>query len=433
MSETANAKLHIDSYLWPVLIAILLILQVLFPYRGWLILLLAFGGAWVVSYLFARSLLREVSIIRETRFGWAKVGDTLEERFKLVNTGWAPANWVEVIDHSNIPGSQANIVTGIDSHNSTSWVYQLLCTKRGLYTIGPTSLMTGDLFGIYRVTIQNKASTVLMVTPPVLPLPAIQVAGGGRAGEGRTAKKALEQSISVNGVRDYISGENLHRIHWPTSARRDHLFIKTFDHTPISDWWIVLDLDKNVQCGEGQNSTEETGVTLAASLADRGLKAGIAVGLIVSSQEAAWHTPETGAAQNIKLMQSLALVTPGSQPIREVMKYAASSLHHQSSLILITSDITASWLEVVLLLMTREIIPTILLLNPESFGGKGSANPLSTELTNLGINCIVITPDIVNLSALGQKQPNIWQWRTLGTGRVIPLHQPGDTKWKVLS
>jgi hypothetical protein len=155
--------------------------------------------------------------------------------------------------------------------------------------------------------------------------------------------------------------------------------------------------------------------------------------MIVSSQEPAWHTSETGAAQNIKLMQSLAQVTPGSQPIREVMKYASSSLHHQSSLILITSDITASWLEVVLLLMTREIIPTILLLDPESFGGKGSANPLSNELTNLGINCVVITPDIVNLSALGQKQPNTWQWRTLGTGRVIPLHRPGDTTWKALS
>jgi uncharacterized protein (DUF58 family) len=433
VSETAQAKIHLNSYILPVLIVFLLVLQVLFPYRGWLILLLGFGGAWLFSYLFARSLVKNVRIIREMRFGWAKVGDTLEERFVLVNNGWASATWVEVVDHSNIPGLKANIVTGIESHHSTSWDFPILCTRRGLYTIGPTSLTTGDIFGIFTVHIQNKASTVLLVTPPIFPLPAIQVAGGGRAGEGRPAKRALEQSINVSGVRSYLPGESLHRVHWPTTARRGQMYTKTFDHTPVSDWWIILDLDRKTLYGEGLDSTEETGVTLAASLVDRGLKSGTAVGLVISGAEPAWHIPATGAAQNIKLMQSLSQAAPGSQPIRDILQNASHSLHHQSSLVLITADISASWLEVILLLAQRDIVSTILLLDPESFGGEGSAQPVSNELANLGITCFVITPDLLKLSTLLQEHPNIWQWRTLGTGRVIPLNRTGDTQWKVLS
>ena len=322
------------------------------------------------------------------RFGWAKVGDILEERFQLCNNGWFPALWVELTDHSTIPGHQANIVTGISSRSVTSWIYRLSCSRRGLFTIGPTSILTSDLFSMYHITIRNPATVSLLVTPPILPLPAIQIAGGGRIGEGRPAREALEQSISVNGVRDYHIGESLRWIHWPTSARRDQLFIKTFDHTPISNWWIVLDLEKRLQVGADQQSTEETCVTLAASLADRGINSGLAVGLISNSQEPTWIPPQAGDLQNLKLLKTLALVSPGSQSINEILQNAIPSLHNQSSLVLITVAISGEWLQAILLLMQRGVIPTVLLLDPQSFGGEGSANNFSSLIDQSGYSLL---------------------------------------------
>jgi hypothetical protein len=90
------------------LVGLLLLLQLLTPYRGWMILLVGLGGAWLVSYLWARSLERGLELTREMRFGWRQVGDHLQERFTLVNRGWAPALWVTVSDHSNLPGYEVS-------------------------------------------------------------------------------------------------------------------------------------------------------------------------------------------------------------------------------------------------------------------------------------------------------------------------------------
>ena len=126
-----------------------------------------------------------------------------------------------------------------------------VCSHRGLFTIGPTSLTTGDPFGIFTLQIQDPASRLVMVVPPIVPLPAIEVAPGGRSGSGRPRQNAPERTVSASTVRQYVPGDNLHSIHWKTTARRDSLFVRIFDGTPTSDWRIILDLDQAVQAGAG--------------------------------------------------------------------------------------------------------------------------------------------------------------------------------------
>jgi len=84
-------RLRLKARLMPGLVGLLLVLHLAVPYRGWLILLVGLGGAWLASYLWARSLADGLQLVREMRFGWAQVGDQLQERFTLFNPGWAPA------------------------------------------------------------------------------------------------------------------------------------------------------------------------------------------------------------------------------------------------------------------------------------------------------------------------------------------------------
>ena len=94
--------------LLPILIGVLLLLQLTFPYRGWTILLIGLGGLWLASFLWAHKLAGNLQLSREMRFGWAHVGDRLEERFTLTNTGFFPALWAEIVDHSTLPGYSAS-------------------------------------------------------------------------------------------------------------------------------------------------------------------------------------------------------------------------------------------------------------------------------------------------------------------------------------
>ena len=309
-----HSRVTSRTRLAPALLAILAILTILDDYQGWRFLLLGLGGAWLLSRWWAHSLADQLSLKREMRFGWAQVGDRLEQRFTLVNQARVPAPWVELEDHSDLPGARENLVTGVESHSSNSWQKTYLCQQRGLFSLGPTSLHTSDPLGLFEVEVDDPSRVSLLVTPPIVPLPRIEVAPGGRAGEGKPRPHSLEQTISASGARPYQQGDGLRWVHWPTTARRDELYVRTFESRPSGDWWILLDCDQSVQVGEGEQSTLEHGVILAASLADRGLRQGQAVGLAAHGRELVWHPPRQGDGQRLEILQSLARLQPAATP-----------------------------------------------------------------------------------------------------------------------
>src|SRR5690349_22445101 len=172
------ARMKLDSYLFPLLTFAALILQVLDPSTIWKALLAGFGGAWLTAYIWARQLKNNLSLVREVRYDWAQVGDTLEEQFTLLNDGLFPAAWVEVQDHSTLPNYSASRVTGAGSYETNTWHTSGVCTRRGMYVLGGTTIKSGDPFGIYTIEIHNPQRSTLVVMPPVIPLPAIEVTPG---------------------------------------------------------------------------------------------------------------------------------------------------------------------------------------------------------------------------------------------------------------
>jgi uncharacterized protein (DUF58 family) len=427
------ATIRPHSRLWPVAAVFLLFLQLVWPSRTWMILLIIFGGSWSFSYWWARSLAHGLHLEREMRYGWAQVGDRLEQRFSLTNKNWAPALWLEVDDHSDLPEVLSSRVTAIGGNDSSQWKIAGTCNRRGLYTIGPTNLRSGDPLGFFSVETHISDSTVLLVLPPVLPLPAIEVAAGGRAGESRRARRsALETTVSVDTVREYIPGDALRSIHWPTSARRDSLYVRQFEHTPSSDWWIFLDMDKRVQTGEGSDSTVEHGVILAASLADKGLRQGHAVGLVTCGKELAWITPQHQSGQLMDILRTLAVVTSGETCLADLLSRANQSLRHGASLILITPDVTGEWLAPLLRSASNQIASTVFLFDPVSFGGSGNPNQADALLNQYSIAHTIVRRELLNRPEARPGMQGQWEWRTVGPGRAVPVRQPKDSNWRQL-
>ncbi len=424
----------------PFLVGLLLVLQIVTPYRGWVILLVGLGGAWAISALWLRYLAQNLELLREMRFGWAQVGDRLVERFTLTNHSRLPALWVEIEDHSTLPDYAASRGTGVGGDSFIRWHRESYCRRRGLFYLGPTALTTGDPFGIYSVTVEYPQSMPLLVLPPILPLPQIQVAPGGRAGEGRPRAHVLDRTVSAASVREYVPGDSQRWIHWKTSARRDGLFVRSFDGTPAGDWWILLDMNREVQVGEGEDSTEELGVILAASLADRGIRARRAVGLMAHGDELVWLPPQEGEGQRWEILRALALARPGDRPLGALLDRVRPVLSARSSVIIITPSVSSRWVEDLLPLMRRGVIPTVLLLDPYSFGvpepgviaDENRARSLETLLAQAGITCYTISRDLLDHPELQQGEAGHWEWRVLGTGKAVPVRKPADTAWEEL-
>lgn len=432
MSKQLNKEITLNSRWLPALAIIVFVMQLINSSRVWMALFVCLAGLWLVSYGWALTLSRSLALTREIRYGWAQVGDSLEERFEIQNMSTLPAVWLEVIDHSTLPNYRINRATGIGGSTTNDWRTRGLCDQRGIFNLGPTSLITGDPFGIYTVRLAYPAQRTLIVMPPVLPLPSIEIAAGGRSGEGRPVPEAPERTVSAGSVREYSPGDSLRYIHWRTTARRDKPFVRIFDGTPAGDWYIILDMNQAVQAGEGWNSTVEHSIILAASLADRGLRMKRAVGLISGGDPPLWISPQEGEGQRWEILKALALVERGVTSLDELLKRIKSDLNPQLSIVLITPDCNGKWLESLFPLIWKGITPTVILLDQKTFGGQTTTVELTRSLMSTGISHYVISRELLDRPEARPGQSGKWEWRISPLGKAIPVRKPQDLTWKSL-
>ncbi|GAB4579513.1 MAG: DUF58 domain-containing protein [Anaerolineales bacterium] len=434
------ARISLKTRLIPALIFLVLILYIIESYRGWFVLFLALGGALGVSYLWVRSLAKGLKFTRRMRFGWAQVGDRMEEQFELSNDGWAPALWLEVDYYSTMPDYQPKRVSAVGNRGASSqWQIGGVCTRRGVFTLGPVTLRTRDPFGFFELLLKHGATKTVMVTPPIIPLPFIEVAPGGRAGDARPRRFAAEETVSVASVREYHPGDSLRLIHWPTTARRGSYFVRKLDNSPASDWWIFLDMDECTQAGAGANATEEHAVILAASLADRGLRAGHPVGLITHGADLTWLPPRHGEEHHHAVLRALAEVRPGPCSLPRLLELARPAFRQTPSLIVITSNTDPVWVDTLLPLLQRGAVPTVLFLDPESYppaNGSGTTpvRPPTTVvmhlLAELGISRHWLSSSFFDRPEMRPGHQGQWEWRKTASNRAFLVDAPGELAWR---
>ena len=367
------------------------------------------------------------------RYGWVQVGDRLEEHFTVENESKFPATWIEIEDHSTLPGYNTSLATGVDGLSANQWNQSGTCKRRGIYQLGDTSVRTGDPFGIYTVNIIDTARTFLTVLPPVVPLPALDIASGGLSGEGHPIPNAPEHTVDASSVREYIPGDSFRLIHWKSTARFTKPFVRLFDGSPATDWLILLDLQDEIQIGISEDFTEEHSIILAASLTDRGLGAHHGVGLIINGKRFDYLPPRTGANQRWDILRMLALASRGETSLGKILERVGPSLARNASLMIITPTAKTDWLRSLVHLRWRGIIPTVLLLDRRSFGAEFDNNSIITTLQKMGIVHHHISRELLNRPEAHPGSRGQWEWRMTPTGKSIPIRAPDDVRWRKLT
>lgn len=428
-----TVRLRFNSALLPLLTSVTLVMQLFDPSKVWQAMLAAFGGALLISWLWARSLRDHLRLMREVRFTWAQVGDKLEEQFTLTNKGFFPATWVEVVDHSTLPEYSAARAISVDNQGIVNWHTRGLCSQRGVFILGGTTLRSGDPLGIFSVEVYHPESVSMMVTPPVIPLPQVEITPAGWLGDGRPRPNSPEQTVSALTVHEYQQGEPLRQIHWPTTARRNSLYTRVMESAPANDWWIVLDADADVQAGQGWESTLELGIILAMSLADRGFHARHSVGMLASGDQTIWLKPkQDDESQRLQLTRALATLKPGHLSLADLLARAAPTLGHRTSIIIITPSVNSEWLTPLTSLLWRGITPTVLMMDPSSFGSTIHADAFAEILAQMGISRFIFNRSLLLQPEARPGWHGQWDWRIMPTGKAIARRPPVDMTWRKL-
>ncbi|HNH05841.1 MAG TPA: DUF58 domain-containing protein [Anaerolineales bacterium] len=403
------------------LITVFLIAQLVQPSQTWMFLLTVFSGIFISAYLWTRSLGMSLQLRRETRLGWIQVGGQIEERITLSNTSVLPAAWIQFKDHSTLPEFHASRSTSISAGFFDQWIVTADSNQRGLFYLGDADIVTGDPFGIFEATIHASERTSILVLPQVLTLPEFLILPSGSFGDGQPRRNAPEQTIHASTVREYVHGDSVRMIHWPTTARTNKMFVRLMESAPAGDWWILLDLDKKNLFGTSWDSIEEQSVMLAASLASRGLRDRKAVGLVTNSKDPAWIHPQKGEGQRWEILQSLALAQPAELTLTQTLERIQPLLGRRHSLIIVTASPKPDWLKSLPPLIKSGIVPTVFLFDAATFGGNESPASVAANLDGLGIKYHLISHGLLEPPKVLPRQQGGWKWRSTPTGEIVPI------------
>jgi uncharacterized protein (DUF58 family) len=259
-------------------------------------------------------------------------------------------------------------------------------------------------------------------------LPPIQLPEGTTIGSVRSHVRSLQVTTNASGVREYAPGDGLRRIHWPSSARQQKMMSKQFDQEPSGDLWIILDLDDSVQAGEGEESTEEYGVILAASLADRVLRENRAVGMVSHGTERIFVPLGKGRVHLWRILRALAHAdTTNNGSLADLLEEEKQNLRRGTTALVVTPSTSPEWAGQLLTLSQRGIATTAILLDADSFNGghqeQGRTLAMRSLLADQGVPTHIVArgyPFQIRL----QQPAGRWEFKVLGTGRAIAVRQP---------
>lgn len=353
---------------------------------------------------------------RSSRTSRKQVGEIFIEYFEVVNRSIIPKVWVKVSDQAKLPGiSGSRVLTFIGSRLSRNYVAYSFLEKRGLFNLGPTEIETGDIFGLFLVRKRFESRGRLLVIPytvDIYDFPApFGVLPGGRA----LRQKTLEVTPYAAGVREFVPGDPLKRIHWPTSARKQKLIVKEFEKDPLAEVWIFIDARKSIHVSrEGGDhldtselwwvrqkqvfqlppDTEEYAISIAASIAKYYIRQKREVGLVSAGQSYSVIPAERGERQLGKILETLAVLrAEGDMPIWGLISSQWGHLVRGSTVILITPSTDEKILTAVMELIQRGLMPVVVLIDPSSFGSLESTHEIEAQLVNRGILTFVIHHD----------------------------------------
>ena len=145
--------------------------------------------------------------------------------------------------------------------------YPLLGRVRGRFSTGPLTVRTADPFGLVQLDRQFVATSEVMVTPRVVPLPTIRATGGaGSTGEARPHRIGVVGQDDIL-VREYRHGDDVRRIHWRSTARWGDLMVRREEQAWDPSASVLLDSRTAAHAGRGMQNSMEWAISAAASIA----------------------------------------------------------------------------------------------------------------------------------------------------------------------
>ncbi len=213
----------------------------------------------------------------------------------------------------------------LQRHNGDSWkyedsmvprlgshlelIYQTPPLERGKYSFRATEFRSKDIFGLLEHEGAFRAEGEFYVLPRTIFIPRWQLFSRNSrySGPETTILQSRRETTQINGVRDYIYGDRISRIHWNATAKTGSWKSKEFERESIPKTMIILDAHAGSYVAR---EAFELAVSTVASLLEFGGRERINMGLCILGREVWGSAPTESPLERQQMLHQLVDISP---------------------------------------------------------------------------------------------------------------------------
>jgi uncharacterized protein (DUF58 family) len=233
-------------------------------------------------------------------------------------------------------------VASLSANDELEHRYTFTPTRRGVYAVGPATVVWSDPFGltvheeqlaepveviVHPATepVHDRVLTRMWEDPPIRP----------------PVSKPWPTGFEFYGMREYVPGDDLRRVVWSAVAKTDRMLVRESEQGITDRISIFLDTDREWHSPGTPSDTFETGVKAAASLGVHHISDGFSVSLLTNGGRLATALRGTQAAK-MTLLDHLARVDMSRTPLTTSSGDLLAEARRGAHLVVLTPHLDAN-------------------------------------------------------------------------------------------
>ncbi|HXB04004.1 MAG TPA: DUF58 domain-containing protein [Candidatus Angelobacter sp.] len=267
----------------------------------------------------------------------------LEEVTVVVENAAAAGLLARVADHApaDLKPEPREVAGRFDEAGRLHVRYHTFSPKRGAYRFGPVDLQVWREEGWWRRQVRLLHPDEVAVFPNVVAIKRIQLTlrRGLRAMAGLRRARPPGASTAFAGLRDYVRGDDVRRVSWTATARRDHPVVVEVEAERGQNVMIAIDCGRLMTAPAGDLDKLDHAVNAALMLAWVAHAYGDRVGLMTFDDHVTgFIKPERGSTQIRRMTEALyAIKAQSVEPdFGHAMTHLALRLGRRSMVVVLT-------------------------------------------------------------------------------------------------